>query len=87
MLPLTPFTETVTNLKNNPLAVLERAGHNPLFLLQHSKPILVLLSTQRWNELVLRLEELERRELIRQRAAEASAETDVTLEEFMQGLN
>lgn len=85
---LLPQTDTISNLKNNQATVLAKVSHHPVLLLQNSKPIAVLVSPEEWNRTALRLRELERNEIIRQRfqAAQHSQEPDLTLEEFMSDL-
>lgn len=57
---LIPQTETISNLKNNQMAVLAKAGKRPLLLLQNSKPAVVMVAPEEWNRIALRMRELER---------------------------
>jgi PHD/YefM family antitoxin component YafN of YafNO toxin-antitoxin module len=81
-------TETISNLKNNQMAVLAKVGKRPLLLLQNSKPVVVMVAPEEWNRIALRMRELERHEVIRQRLGEAqqSSTPDLSLGEFMADL-
>lgn len=78
-------TDTISGLKNNQAAVLSKMRKRPVLLLQNSKPLAVLVSPDEWNRTALRLRELERHEVIRQRVREARATTqpDLSVDQFM----
>ncbi|GEM_PF-2738740 len=86
---LIPQTDTISSLKNNQAAVLAKMKKRPVLLLQNSKPLAVLVNPDEWNRSALRLRELERYELIRQRLQEAhtTAEPDLSVDDFMAGLD
>lgn len=85
---LLPQTDTISNLKNNQATVLARVSQRPVLLLQNSKPVVVLVSPEEWNRTALRLRQLERDEVIRQRFQETqhTHEPDLSWEEFMTDL-
>ena len=83
---LIPHTETVSSLRNHQSEILSRVQKEPVLLLQNSKPTVMLVSPQQWNRTLLRLQELEEREQIRQRIARADQEGDISYEEVMADL-
>lgn len=85
---LIPQTDTISSLKNNQASVLAKLSKQPVLLLQNSKPLAVLVSPEEWNRTVLRMRQLERYEIIRQRLQEAqtSFAEDLSVDDFMADL-
>ncbi len=80
MLMSLPQTEAISNLKNSYEHVMGRLLRGPVLLMQRSKPAAVLVSVTDWQRASQRLAELEEREMIRQRVANAHADPSADLE-------
>ena len=52
-------SESVSNFRNNYNVVLQKMSDGPVYLLQHSNLVGVLISPEAWNALVDRVEDLE----------------------------
>ena len=84
MIEVLPQIEKISVLKSDQNVVLRKVKAGPVLLLQRSNPAAVLLSPEHWNQIALRLKELERREEIRRRLQDEGP--DVSFEEFMADL-
>ena len=58
---LIPQTDTVSNLQSYPSKFFAKAQEEPLLILQNDKPVMMLVSPDRWNATTQRLRELEDR--------------------------
>ncbi|WP_321401950.1 type II toxin-antitoxin system Phd/YefM family antitoxin [Maridesulfovibrio sp.] len=61
-------TVSVTELKRNLASILDRAGNDPVAVLNHNKPEAYLLSAASYERLLERLEDLEDARLVQERA-------------------
>jgi prevent-host-death family protein len=85
MMNSTPQIVPISDFRLHQADVLAKLGNGPVFLAQRSKAAAVLVSVEKWDETVKRLQELEWREEIRQaaKAARTSNEPDISHEDFM----
>lgn len=58
---LLPEIETISNLKNNQELVLAKVKERPLVLLQHSKPLAVMVTPEQWDQTARDLKALKQR--------------------------
>ncbi len=58
---LLPEIETISNLKNNQDIVLAKVKERPLLLLQHSKPLVVMVTPEHWDQTARDLQALKLR--------------------------
>jgi len=58
---LLPEIETISNLKNNQDVVLAKVKERPLLLLQHSKPLVVMVTPAQWDQTARDLQALKKR--------------------------
>ncbi|RIK39171.1 MAG: hypothetical protein DCC55_18915 [Chloroflexi bacterium] len=54
-----PRFESVSNFRNNYNAVLEQLANGPLYLLQYSSPVAVLIAPKQWDAILDRLAQLD----------------------------
>ena len=66
-----PQIEPISRMARDHKALLGLIEDNPVFLTQRSKPVAVMVSPRDWQRFVARMEELEWREKVRQRALAA----------------
>ncbi len=58
---LLPQIETISTLKNNQEAVLSKVKDRPVLLLQHSKPLIVMVTPEQWDHTAQELQTLKKR--------------------------
>ena len=58
---LLPQIETISTLKNNQEAVLSKVKDRPVLLLQHSKPLIVMVTPEQWDQAAQELQALKKR--------------------------
>lgn len=58
---LLPEIETISNLKNNQESVLSKVKERPVLLLQHSKPLAVMVTPTQWDQTARELQTLKKR--------------------------
>ena len=56
-----PQLETISTLKNNQEAVLSKVKDRPVLLLQHSKPLIVMVTPEQWDRAAQELQTLKKR--------------------------
>jgi len=77
-----PQIETISTLKNNQEAVLSKVKDRPVILLQHSKPLIVMVTPEQWDRTAQELQTLKKRVSdleLRLEAKRISAEMDADL--------
>jgi len=55
-----PQIASVTEFRNNHVAVLQKLGNGPVILAQHSQPVAVIVTPEQWNEQSDELQRLRR---------------------------
>lgn len=55
-----PQIASITELRNNHLALLKRLDNGPVILAQHSQPVAVIVTPEQWNEQSDELQRLRR---------------------------
>ena len=70
-------TVSVTELKRNYSAIVNKADGNPVAILNHNKPEAYLLPAQYYEQLLETLEDLEDAKLAQERSGEPFVEVDI----------
>ena len=72
-----PQTVSVTELKQNYSAIVNKADGNPVAILNHNKPEAYLLPAQYYEQLLEMLEDLEDVKLVQERSGGPFVEVDI----------
>lgn len=67
----------ISQLKKNPMAVIEHAEGVPVAILNRNRPVFYAVPAAAWTALIDRLEDLELAALVRERDGEAEIEVDI----------
>lgn len=67
----------ISELKENPMAVIEHAEGAPVAILDRNRPVFYAVPAAAWESLIDKLENLELAALVREREGEAEIEVDI----------
>lgn len=67
----------ISELKKNPMAVIEHAEGAPVAILDRNRPVFYAVPAAAWESLIDKLENLELAALVREREGEAEVEVDI----------
>ncbi len=67
----------ISELKKNPMAVIEHAEGAPVAILNRNRPVFYAVPAAAWESLIDQLEDLELAALVRERQGEAEIEVDI----------
>ncbi|KRP35771.1 MAG: antitoxin [Opitutaceae bacterium BACL24 MAG-120322-bin51] len=79
---LSPFSASISELKQNPSKLIERAGGEAVAILNHNKPTAYLIPAETYEWISNLIEDQELRAIIEEREAEKSSAKEVTLDEL-----
>lgn len=80
---LAPASISISELKTNPMAVLEASGNQPVAILNRNKPVGYLLSAAAWEKIHELLEDRELLNIAEARMADGKQPVRVTLENLI----
>lgn len=66
----------ISELKKNPMAVIEHAGGSPIAILNRNRPVFYAVPAAFWESLLDKMEDLELAALAREREGETEIEVD-----------
>jgi len=67
----------ISELKKNPMAVINHAEGTPVAILNRNRPVFYAVPTAAWEALLDKLEDLELAALVREREGETEIEVDI----------
>ena len=73
---LADFTTSITELKKNPMAVVENGDGSPVAVLNHNRPVFYCISPSAYEALLDRLEDFELAAVVRARADQPEVDVD-----------
>jgi len=79
---LSPYSASISELKKNPSQLIERAGGEPVAILNHNKPTAYLIPAEAYEWISNLIEDQELRAIIEERDAERASAKEVTLDEL-----
>ena len=74
---LADSTTSISELKKNPMAVIEQGGGFPVAVLNRNQPAFYCVPAEAYEALMDKLEDMELAELVRQRAAEPAIKVNL----------
>lgn len=79
---LTHYSASITELKKNPSALLEKAGGETIAILNHNKPSAYLVPAELYESLLERLEDYELGLIVKKRQSEKAKVIRVSMDEL-----
>ncbi len=67
----------ISELKKNPMAVVEHAGGAPVAILNRNRPVFYAVPAEAWAAMLNKLEDLELAALVREREGEAEIKVNI----------
>ncbi len=79
---LTHYSASITELKKNPSALLEKAGGETIAILNHNKPSAYLVPAELYESLLERLEDYELGLIVKERQSEKAKAIRVSMDDL-----
>ena len=79
---LAPFSASISELKENPTALLKQAQGETIAILHHDSPAAYLVPADVYQQLLEKLEDYELGKLVQERQAEKALAIDVSLDDL-----
>lgn len=79
---LSNYSASISELKQNPTALLKKAGGDPIAILNHNRPTAYLVPVEVYEALLDLLEDYELGQLVQDRQAEKDAAIEVDVNEL-----
>jgi antitoxin StbD len=76
------FSASISELKKNPTALLNKAGGETIAILNHNLPTAYLVPADKYEQLMDRLEDYELGEIVKERQAEKHLAIEVSLDDL-----
>ncbi|MGZ5009114.1 MAG: type II toxin-antitoxin system Phd/YefM family antitoxin [Methylobacter sp.] len=78
---LAPFSASISELKKNPTALLNKAEGETIAILNHNLPTAYLVPAEQYERLMEKLEDYELGKIVEERQAEKQSAIEVTLDD------
>ncbi len=77
-----PYSVSISELKQNPSALISAAGNNPVVILNHNKPTAYLVPADAFEVMIEYIDDLELGRLIEERKAQKLKAIDVSIDDL-----
>ncbi|CAK8710767.1 MAG: type II toxin-antitoxin system Phd/YefM family antitoxin [Candidatus Electrothrix sp. LOE1_4_5] len=77
---LAKFSASISELKRNPSALLQKAKGNPITILNHNKPTAYLIPAETYEALLEMIEDQDLGRIVRERESERNEAVEVSLD-------
>lgn len=79
---LAKCSESISELKKNPSALIEQAGGEPVAILNHNRPTAYLVPAETYSRMMEIIEDYELGQIVKERGAEKKLAVEVSIDDL-----